>query len=39
MYLLIPFQALAGMSVVTTRLPVAVTGILSIPLIYYIGSD
>src|SRR5580765_6145474 len=38
MYLLIPFQALAGMGVVTTRLPVAVTGILSIPLIYYIGS-
>ena len=38
MYLLIPFQALAGMSVVSTRLPVAVTGILSIPLIYYIGS-
>jgi 4-amino-4-deoxy-L-arabinose transferase-like glycosyltransferase len=38
MYLLIPFQALAGMSVLTTRVPVAVTGILSVPLIYYIGA-
>lgn len=38
MYLLMPFQIIGGMSVITTRLPAAICGILTIPLIYYVGS-
>ena len=36
-YWMIPFQALGGLSVLTTRLAPAVSGILSVPLIYYVG--
>jgi 4-amino-4-deoxy-L-arabinose transferase-like glycosyltransferase len=37
MYLLIPFQALGGMNVWTTRLPAVVGALASVLLIYYIG--
>jgi 4-amino-4-deoxy-L-arabinose transferase-like glycosyltransferase len=36
-YLLIPFQAIGGMNVTTTRLPAAAGGILTVLLIYYVG--
>jgi 4-amino-4-deoxy-L-arabinose transferase-like glycosyltransferase len=38
MYSLIPFQALGGMNIQTTRLPGALGGILTVLLIYYIGK-
>lgn len=37
-YALLPFQALGGLGVVTTRLPSAVSGIACIPLVYYVGA-
>jgi 4-amino-4-deoxy-L-arabinose transferase-like glycosyltransferase len=37
-YSLIPFQFFGGMNVWTTRLPAAVSGILSVLLIYFIGA-
>jgi len=36
-YLLMPFQAIGGLNVVTTRLPAAVGGIFTVWLIYYVG--
>jgi 4-amino-4-deoxy-L-arabinose transferase-like glycosyltransferase len=36
-YLLLPFEMLGGMNVVTARLPSVVAGIACIPLIYYLG--
>lgn len=36
-YFLIPFQAIGGLNVLTTRLPPAVCGILSIPLIFFVA--
>jgi hypothetical protein len=38
LYILIPFQAIGGLNVVTTRLPGAVGGVLSVLLIYYVGK-
>ncbi len=38
LYLLLPFQAIGGLNVTTTRLPVTVGGILAIPLIYFVGA-
>jgi len=37
-YTLIPFQALAGLSVWSTRLAPALTGVLCVPLLYWIGA-
>jgi 4-amino-4-deoxy-L-arabinose transferase-like glycosyltransferase len=37
-YTLIPFQALAGLSVWSTRLAPAVTGVLCVPLLYWCGA-
>jgi 4-amino-4-deoxy-L-arabinose transferase-like glycosyltransferase len=37
-YTLIPFQALAGLSVWSTRLVPAITGILCVPLLYGVGA-
>ncbi len=37
-YLMMPFQALGGLNVLTTRLPSAVYGILTLPLLYYVGA-
>ena len=37
-YALIPFQALGGMSVQTTRLPAALGGSLSVLLMYFVGA-
>jgi len=37
MYLLIPFQAMGGMNITTTRLPGAVSGVLTVLLIYFVG--
>jgi 4-amino-4-deoxy-L-arabinose transferase-like glycosyltransferase len=37
-YLTLPFQALGGLNVLTTRLPAALAGILCIPLIYWVGK-
>lgn len=34
-YFLIPFQAIGGLNVTTTRMPAAVCGVLSIPLIFF----
>jgi 4-amino-4-deoxy-L-arabinose transferase-like glycosyltransferase len=39
LYALIPFQALGGMNVWTTRLPGALGGVLSVWLLYYIGKS
>jgi 4-amino-4-deoxy-L-arabinose transferase-like glycosyltransferase len=36
-YAIIPFQAIGGLNIVTTRLPGAVGGIITILLIYYVG--
>jgi 4-amino-4-deoxy-L-arabinose transferase-like glycosyltransferase len=38
MYLVLPFQFIAGMNVYTTRLPGALGGILTVWLIYYVGK-
>ncbi len=38
LYLLLPFQALGGLNVWTTRLPVALGGLLTILLLYYVAS-
>ena len=37
-YLLAPFQAVGGLSVLTTRLPVALAGVLATPLLFWIGA-
>ena len=37
-YLLMPFQKLGGLGVWTTRLPVALAGVLCVPLLYDVGS-
>jgi 4-amino-4-deoxy-L-arabinose transferase-like glycosyltransferase len=37
-YTLIPFQAIGGMNVYTTRLPGALGGVLTVWLLYYIGK-
>lgn len=37
-YLLMPFQAIGGMNVITTRLPAAVGGVLAVLVIYYAGK-
>ncbi|MBM2805144.1 MAG: hypothetical protein HW419_3037 [Deltaproteobacteria bacterium] len=37
-YALIPFQALGGMSIQTTRLPAALGGLLSVLLMYFVGA-
>jgi 4-amino-4-deoxy-L-arabinose transferase-like glycosyltransferase len=37
-YVTLPFQALGGLSVWTTRLPAMVSGILCVPLIGFVGS-
>lgn len=36
-YFLIPFQAVSGLNVVTTRMPNAVAGVVVVGLLYYIG--
>jgi len=36
-YLLLPFQAVGGLNIYTTRLPAAVGGVLTILLIYFVG--
>lgn len=36
-YALLPFQAVLGLGVVSTRLPAALSGILTVLLIYYVG--
>jgi 4-amino-4-deoxy-L-arabinose transferase-like glycosyltransferase len=38
MYALLPFQAAGGMNVITTRLPAAVGGVLTVLLTYYVGA-
>ncbi|HEY2986851.1 MAG TPA: glycosyltransferase family 39 protein [Candidatus Binatia bacterium] len=38
LYALLPFQALGGMNVWTTRLPIAVSGVICVLLIYFIGA-
>ncbi len=38
LYLLLPFQALGGLNVITTRLPAAAGGVVTILLIYYVGA-
>jgi 4-amino-4-deoxy-L-arabinose transferase-like glycosyltransferase len=37
-YFMIPFQALGGLNIFTTRLPGAVSGILTLLLIYFVGK-
>jgi len=37
-YITMPFQALGGLNVLTTRLPAALAGILCVPLIYWVGK-
>src|SRR3954471_12874114 len=37
LYLLLPFQAIGGMNVCTLRLPAAVGGIATVPLIFWLG--
>jgi hypothetical protein len=37
-YLMIPFIALGGLNPLTVRLPMLITGILSLPLVYYIAK-
>ncbi len=37
-YLLLPFQAIGGLNVYTTRLPAAVAGVFTIWLIYFVAS-
>jgi len=37
-YLLIPFQAIGGLSITTTRIPPALFGVLGIALMYYAGK-
>jgi 4-amino-4-deoxy-L-arabinose transferase-like glycosyltransferase len=37
-YVLLPFQALGGLNVWTARLPAALAGILSVPLVYFVGA-
>jgi 4-amino-4-deoxy-L-arabinose transferase-like glycosyltransferase len=36
-YLLLPFQAIGGLNVYTTRLPAAIGGVLTVWLIYFVG--
>ncbi len=38
MYLVVPFQALGGLNVWTTRLPAAVGGVVTVLLVYWIAS-
>jgi 4-amino-4-deoxy-L-arabinose transferase-like glycosyltransferase len=38
LYLLLPFQIIGGMNIITTRLPVIMGGILAVPLIYFVGA-
>ena len=38
LYLLLPFQAVGGLNITTTRLPAAVGGVMTILLIYYVGA-
>ena len=38
LYLLMPFQAIGGLNIITTRLPSAVGGVLAVLLIYYVGA-
>jgi len=38
LYLLLPFQAIGGLNITTTRLPAAAGGVLTILLIYYVGT-
>ena len=37
-YITMPFQAVGGLNVLTTRLPAAFAGIACVPLLYYVGS-
>lgn len=37
-YLLLPFQAIGGLNIFTTRLPTAVGGVLTVVLIYFVGK-
>jgi hypothetical protein len=37
-YLMIPFIALGGLTPITVRLPMLITGLLSLPLVYYIAK-
>ena len=36
-YLLLPFQAIGGMNISTTRVPAAIGGVLTVLLIYFVG--
>lgn len=36
-YLMIPFIAVGGLSPITVRLPMLISGILTLPLVYYVG--
>lgn len=38
LYALLPFQAVGGMNLWTTRLPIAVSGVICVLLIYFIGA-
>ena len=38
LYILIPFQAVGGLNVITMRLPAAMGGVLTVLLIYYVGA-
>jgi 4-amino-4-deoxy-L-arabinose transferase-like glycosyltransferase len=38
LYVLMPFQAIGGLNVLTTRLPSALGGVLTVLLTYYVGS-
>jgi 4-amino-4-deoxy-L-arabinose transferase-like glycosyltransferase len=38
LYALLPFQAVGGMNIWTTRLPIAVSGVICVLLIYFIGA-
>lgn len=38
-YVLLPFQAIGGLNIFTTRLPAAGAGIITIVLIYFVGSQ
>lgn len=37
-YITMPFQAVGGLNVLTTRLPAALAGIACVPLLYYVGA-
>ena len=37
-YLLLPFQALGGLNIYTTRLPAVIGGVLTVLLIYFVGK-